>query len=236
VKQGTVAVAYLDGGRWSAVFGMCLRDLYLHDAGHDRRILFPGAVELRGMAGAGGIADGRNELFGRFLSQTEAEWLWFVDTDMGFAKDTVDRLVASADPVERPIVGGLCFRLVRSGQGSFYGSRYGILPTVFDWDEANEGFLPRLRYERDAVQKVDATGAACLLIHRSVAEKLAPSPFSIADVGDHQVSEDLSFCLRAGWQGFSVHVDASVKTTHDKSPMFLDEELYLASRPWLKDG
>lgn len=234
MQEGKVAVGYLDGGRWSAVFGMCLRDMYLYDAGHDGRIVFPGAVELRGTAGAGGIADGRNEIMSRFL-ETQAEWLFFVDTDMGFAKDTVDRLVASAHPTERPIVGALCFRLWTQQRASYYGARYSLLPTAYDWDESGQGFLPRLDYKRDAIQPVSATGAACILIHRSVAEKL-PNPFAVSQVDDGKsISEDLSFCLRASAHGFPVHVDTSVKTTHDKSPMFLDEELYIASRPWMRE-
>ena len=28
---------------------------------------------------------------------------------MGFAPDTINRLLEAADPVERPVVGGLCF-------------------------------------------------------------------------------------------------------------------------------
>ena len=49
--------------------------------------------------GTGGIVEARNTVARRFLSRDRADWLFWIDTDMGFAPDTIDRLIANADPV-----------------------------------------------------------------------------------------------------------------------------------------
>ena len=69
---------------------------------------------------AAGLVDSRNTVVAAFLDGTDDDWFWWLDDDMGFAPDTLDRLRLAADPVERPIVGALCFyqyisRPARSG-------------------------------------------------------------------------------------------------------------------------
>jgi hypothetical protein len=90
------------------------------------------------------------------------------------------------------------------------------------------GFRSRIDYERDALVEVSATGAACLLIHRTVLhrirEKVGPHWFDpITHPKGTTFSEDLSFCVRVAAVGFPIHVDTRVRTTHDKHGVFLDE-------------
>lgn len=242
MRQGTVAVGYLDGGSWAACFGLSYRDLILRDALGGGRIVRSGGRELRRLCGTGGIVDGRNRVAASFLDGTDAEWLWFVDTDMGFADDTVDKLVESAHPVEAPVVGGLCFQLKATGSASFHGRRYRIQPTLFDLLEAEGpdggevGFMPLMDYPRDAVVQVAATGSACILIHRWVLDGMRakfgdtwydPVTHPTGNLGKPRTfSEDLSFCVRAAECGFPVYVNTAVKTTHDKHGIFLDEAAY----------
>lgn len=238
MTPSSVVVGYLDGGKWSACFGLSYRDLILHDVLGPQRIVRPGGKELRQIAGTMGIADGRNEIAREFLDSTDGEWLWMVDTDMGFAPDTVDRLVKSADPELRPVMGGLCFALKRDGGGDFHAVRYRIVPTIYEYLDlgVEVGFRPILDYRRGEVVQVAGTGAACLLMHRSALEKVR------AQVGDawfdpithptgnrgrpRTFSEDLSFCIRLAAAELPVHVDTSVKTTHEKGGVFLDEETF----------
>lgn len=235
MTPGTVVVGYLDDGHWSACFGLSYRDLLLHDAGHSRRIIRPGGKEIRIPVGTGQIAAGRNRVVRDFLEQTDGEWLLMVDTDMGFAPDTVDRLVAAADPGERPVVGALCFAACREGEPTpLHGELFSIRPTVYTWasDGTGSGFWPVLNYGRGGLARVDGTGAACLLIHRTALEKVAdrygpawfdPMP---ADGSARWFSEDLSFCLRLREAGIPLHVDTSVKTAHHKGVLFLDEDAF----------
>jgi hypothetical protein len=61
------------------------------------------------LASGPNISTARNRIVADFLTRQHAPWLLMVDTDMVFAGDALDRLIAAAHPVERPIIGGLCF-------------------------------------------------------------------------------------------------------------------------------
>jgi len=238
VTPGSVVPGFLDDGHWSACFGLSYMELMLHDLGHNQRIIRENGIYLRKQAGTAGVPDGRNEVAVRFLDETDGEWLWMVDTDMGFASDTVDRLMAAADPQARPVVGALCFAQRRIEPRPFHASRFGIIPTVYSYVETGDevGFAPIERYEQDSVIEVSGTGAACLLIHRSALERVRER-FGDAwfDQTKHPTglkgkprsfSEDLSFCVRLAAVGIAVHVDTSVKTVHEKGGVYLDEDLY----------
>ena len=237
VKRGTVCVGYLDSHKWSACFGLSLRNLYLHDQVKSARIMCEGALELRKVAGSGGIPDGRNQVVTEFLA-SDREWLFMVDSDMGFDADTVDRLVDSADEHKRPVMGGLCFANRRLGPGEFHAERFGSVPTLYNYVELEDevGFMPIQDYPRDTVVEVAGTGAACLLIHRralgKVREKFGDSWFDpIAHPTGlkgkpRTFSEDLSFCVRLASVGVPVFVDTSVRTCHEKGGVFLTEEHY----------
>jgi hypothetical protein len=238
VKRGSVVVGFLDDGQWSACFGLSYRDLCLYDVMSGQRIVREGGRELRQMCGTGGISEGRNEVARSFLDQTDGEWLWFVDTDMGFAQDTVDRLVSSADRYQRPVMGGLCFAQRRVGQSELYGPRFAVVPTCYAYAELEDelGFMPMPDYGRDQVIQVAGTGAACLLIHRRVLEAIRgqhgdawfdPITHPTGLKGGRRVfSEDLSFCVRCQALDIPVHVDTRVKTVHEKGGIYLDEELF----------
>jgi hypothetical protein len=244
---GTVVAGFLDSGTWSACFGLSYRDLVLHDALVSGRIVREGGRELRAVTGAGGIPSSRNKVAREFLDMTDGEWLWFIDTDMGFQRDTVDRLVASAEAIAAPVMGGLCFAGLRRKPPStetLYAERFLIQPTCYEWVEVRDdsgaldeaGFRPIVDYKRDAVIEVAATGAACLLIHRSVLANLR------AEIGDtwfdpvaipgaykgkpRTFSEDMSFCIRVKALGAPIYVDTSVKTTHEKGFIYLDESTF----------
>jgi len=238
VKKGTALVGLLDAGKWSACFGLSYRDLCLYDAATSQRIVRPGGGEMRKIVGAMGVAAGRDAIARCFLDDHDAEWLWMVDTDMGFAPDTVDRLIESADPELRPVMGGLCFAMKRAATGDFYAERMRIQPTLYDYVELEDevGFRPILDYPRDQVMQVAGTGAACLLMHRTALQKVRdrygdvwfePITHPTGNRGRPRVfSEDLSFCVRLAAVGLPVHVDTSVKTTHEKGALFLDEETF----------
>lgn len=235
MTPGSVVVGYCDGGTWSAAFGLSYRDLVMHDVLGPGRIVREGGTELRQVAGTMGVASGRNKITTQFLDATDGEWLWMVDTDMGFAPDTVDRLVTSADPQERPVVGGLCFAIKRQARGDYWAERYRIAPTVYEYLDLGDevGFRPILDYKRDTVVQVAGTGAACLLMHRGALEQVRakygdawfdPITHPTGEKGKPRTfSEDLSFCVRLQAIGLPVHVDTSVKTCHDKGGVFLDE-------------
>jgi len=207
------------------------------DLAHHGRIMSGGYLAVR--YGTDGLVEARNKAVEDFLAdRTQADWLFWVDTDMGFPPDTVDRLFEVAHPVDRPIVGGLCFSQREIDADGLGGWRTEPTPTVYDWLKVadKQGFAVRWDYQRDAVVQCSGTGSACVLIHRGVFERIfakwgrswydrAYNPTMRQNTG-----EDLSFCMRAGSLGIPVFVHTGVKTSHQKT-LWLSEHEYLERRP-----
>lgn len=234
---GLVTVGWIHPGEWSACFGSSIIDLLFWDAGHDGRIIRAKHPTVAKETGAAQIHNGRNKLARTLLDETDSDWLFMVDADMGFGPDTVDRLIAAADPVDRPIVGGLAFAQKSAGAAPFYARRYRCTPTLYRMAETDTevGFAPWFDYPRDELVEVDGTGAACVLIHRNVLEAIRgqhgdhwfhPVEVPKGPEGSTEFGEDLSFCIRARAAGFPIHVHTGVKTTHDKGGVFFDEDTY----------
>jgi len=233
--DGAVTVGYLHPGHLAACFAESLMDVFFFDASQPTpRIVSHQWGKMAKECGAAGVVAGRNQLAKVMLDESEAEWLWMVDSDMGFAPDTVERLIAAADPIERPVVGGLCFAHKTDGRSSFYGIRFRTTPTVYDFHEDDEkiGFVPRMAYERDVLTQCSGTGGACVLIHRSalarVRDRYGDTWFDpiTHPKGPTTFSEDLSFCVRLGGVDLPVFVHTGIKTTHDKGGVFYDEEFF----------
>jgi hypothetical protein len=191
-------------------------------------------------ANSGGIPDARNMLTAAVLNDG-FEWLWFVDADMGFPKDALQKLLAAADPVDRPIMGGLCFaQQAVAFDDETNAEEFGIIPTLYAWERrADDDVILGCKvldlYPRNTVCKVDATGAAFLLIHRSVFERMleryGPAWWTVM-LMPHQprnFGEDTSFCLRCEELGIPIHVHTGVRTSHKKE-IYLTEKLFDAQR------
>lgn len=235
MTPGAVTVGYLHPGHLAACFAESLTDILFFDASQEHpRIISHDHGKMAKECGAAGIHSGRNQIAKVVLDESESEWLFMVDSDMGFAHDTVERLVAAADPVARPVIGGLAFAHKTDGKSSFYGTRYRCTPTVYDFVEDDDkiGFIPRMKYERDMLTQCSATGGACVLIHRSALEAIRAK---FGDVwftpithpkGPTEFSEDLSFFVRLAAVDMPLHVHTGVKTCHDKGGVFYDEAFY----------
>jgi hypothetical protein len=236
---GSVIPAVVDGQEWAACFGLSWTALMLRDQATSNRIIRENGQYVRKVSGTMGLAAARSEIAAYFLAHTDAEWLFMVDSDMGFADDTVDRLIESAERNNVPVLGALAFAQkvdpdVRPGE--FGAVRMRITPTLYTYLErpnGERGFMPMTKYRRDTFQHVAGTGAACLLVHRSALEAVGPDPFM--PITDPQAggngtprtfSEDLSFCVRVQAAGLEMGVDTSIKTTHYKGGIFLDETTF----------
>jgi hypothetical protein len=154
----------------------------------------------------------RNQLVREFLA-SGLEWLWFVDTDMTFAPDALETLLASADPDERPVVGGLCFGL----------DGLEVHSTLMRKGRDGVTYDLALSWPPDQLVEVDATGAACLLIHRGLLERLraaypAPHHWFVDEVhAGIDVGHDLVFCERVKALGARVFVHTGVRVGHLKT-------------------
>ena len=164
------------------------------------------------------LSTGRNKLADDFLRRYDAPWLLMVDTDMKLPLDVLPRLIAAADPVERPIVGGLCYTLDA-------GAR---VPTMYELTRKDSGELAFARpasWPEDALVQVSATGTACLLMHRTALETVRKHSGDIAAPWFRETAvgaplslmgEDMTFCLRAGAAGLPIFVHTGVQVDHLK--------------------
>jgi hypothetical protein len=235
---GTVAVGYCYAQ--TTITPQWVRS-YVHvlmrDAATNRRVVGQFAHEVSGTH----IPDARTHIVEEFLNHpAKPEWLWIVDTDASFPDDTLERLIASADPKERPIMGALAFgvRHAKDANGRVVYNAVGsasleLFPTIYVY--ADDKTICVADYPKDQVVQCHATGAHCLLIHRTVLADERwldghPLPFFRTSVANSEpVSEDQFFCMKAGSLGYPVHVDTSIKTGHVKT-FIADEDLYLAQQ------
>lgn len=222
-STGRVQLAYLHAQEVAHSWHASLLNLIVWDLSHGTRV---SGLPLMMRTDAVGLASGeaRNGIVEQFLDKSAHEWLFFIDTDMGFDADALDRLLAAADPVTRPVLGGLCFALRETRHDGMGGRRVMPVPTMYRWAKTaggHIGFTTQFVVPKDEVVQVAGTGAAFLLVHRSALEKVraeyGDSWFAPVRYGDgRQVSEDLSFCWRLHTIGVPVHVHTGVTTTHLK--------------------
>src|ERR1035437_8465857 len=185
------------------------------------------------------IVDGRNQLAQATLDQPNCQWLFMVDTDMGFEPDTLAKLLAVADPVERPVVGGLCFSMREIGADGMNGKDTYPTPTILNWMEHKDGiwrFTGANHYPVNTMIRVGATGTACLLIHRSVLERIferdGPHWFGQNMLSDGMLEgEDISFCHRCMDLGINVWVHTGIRTTHYKHIWLAERDFWQSRFP-----
>lgn len=228
-----VAIAYLHRNLVAHSFMQSYLRWMLWDLQHDTRmaLMMPNRAEHS--------ADvGRNQVAEIFVD-SDAEYLWWIDDDMGFAPDTLDRLLAEMSE-EVPIVGALCFKWQETDPDPGGGYRTVPLPTVYRWlPSEDEDTPPRFKawmdYPRDQLVQVAGTGSACIVIHRSVYEAMAERRSEDPSFGQFYdrirgsdgslLGEDVSFCIRAASLGLPIHVHTGIGTNHLKN-VWVSEETY----------
>lgn len=238
MSESKVVVGYCAGPDVAREFHRSLVDLLFFDEVTSRRLRGGGGV-LDWESGVN-VASARNAICEKFLAKSTAEWLWMIDTDMVFRPDTLERLLLEADPEKAPIVGGLCFGV---DKGQYFPTLYDLTGTQDDIT-----FVRYNEWTPDAMMQVFATGAACLLIHRTALERIrdfrhpdrpqqagfskAFPWFQETDFNGRVMGEDITFCLRAGTAGIPVHVNTAVQLGHMKThPLTMDG--YLGQRGYL---
>jgi hypothetical protein len=179
------------------------------------------------------VSNARNWIVREFLEKATAEWL-MIDADMTFEPTLLDDLLTNASLTRAPVVGGLCFGVE---DGTLFPTLYGVAQ---GWEDADGIHTIRYdEYPRNTMMPVAATGAACLLIHRTVLEKvrdaeaakgnLAYPWFMEGIFNGAPCGEDVTFCHRVNALGIPVYVDTGVALGHVKA-YTLTEDMYRAQR------
>jgi len=212
-----------------AQFGRSLATLVLNDSGRVAQIIAAQSGPR--------IATARNDIVRAFLAiESKPEWLFMVDTDMVFPPDILAQFEQVLDPAVAPIVGGLAFIYEKFGQS--------IRTNMMIWEELEAG--PMLRgvsgYPDDALCRVAATGAACLVMHRdallTMEEKygaLVHPWFQETTTDTHEWGEDITFCVRAGQCGLPIHVHTGIEFGHMKKGVISSEDFAPFRQPLVKE-
>lgn len=227
----SVAVAYMHGSRVSHSWHRSMMDMVAYDKSVGFNLIRQAPFSVS-CSGPHGLVEGRNMAVKKFLDEGTEDWLFFVDTDMGFEPSALERLVFAADPVARPVVGGLCFAMKHTGPDGKGGFNVVPIPTLFMWGRTPDqgyGFASRFRFEPNTVTQVAGTGAAFLLMHRSVLDSMRAEKgdtwFNLVQYEDGtNISEDLSFCFRLMQMRIPVFVHTGVSVSHHKELWLSDAD------------
>lgn len=215
-------------------FHLSMLQLVHYDANTSRRL--QGIHSWHCAVGTTNIADARNKIVQAFLDDpTKPDWLCFIDTDQEFAPNTLDALIESADPVERPIVSALIManRPERARP---------IAPACVVLNENGLPIQPPM-IPNERHWHVAAVGTGFIVIHRSVLEKVGKefkgktpfpwfefSPWWREENGEKVLDvlgEDYTFCLRAAQVAEApAIVDTTIEVGHVKSKTLSSVDFY----------
>jgi hypothetical protein len=180
--------------------------------------------------GSGLLSKLRNRVVKAFLDSTTSDWLLLIDTDEQLTVQAFDQLINTAHDKERPVVSGLVFAAFNADQNLYPQP----VPAIFQ--DAPEGFLPLNKYDRNSIFEIEACGTGCLLIHRSVLEKMREmaDPHQGTDwcwfwdgpLNGIWISEDLLFSRRVRQLGFPIYVNTAAVLPHQKT-YWLDEKHHI---------
>jgi len=233
-----IGVPHLDTAGWN--FTESVLRMAAYDKSHGNHLLHnSGLLNNGALAAVWGrsmeLSHARNTATSAFLS-SDADWLLWIDSDIGFEPDALEKLLAVADPETAPVVGALCFIEGEYSHDFMGGLHSSLAPTLYDWAwvEPKTGLpgaykmVTRSGWTPGEVTRVGATGCGMLLTHRSVYEKIAgwlqengapPHIWfeRIPGPDGEKCGEDISFCIRVHQIDLPVYVHTGVTTTHQKT-------------------
>lgn len=162
-----------------------------------------------------GVDRARNDVVRAFL-ETEAQWLFFLDTDQAFSVGDIRRVIDAADEDERPVVGGLYFQ---------WSKHNGLLPLMFRKNAA--GGMDRVTdWVPGELMQVDGIPTGFKVVHRRVYEAIWAEHFEDRrpwykfeqdnPPKGRFIGEDLYFCEMAQEAGFPIYIETGASVGHIK--------------------
>ena len=207
-----VVIAWCDPGKVDGSFAYDL--IALNRARPDR--LHPAVIRA---IGGGLLSRTRNQVVKAFLD-TDAAWLWMVDSDHKLPVASFDRIVEAAHEQSHPVVAGLYFAAY--DVGAPYPRP---VPCAYRMDDQGR-FMPIDMIDPPGLHRIDGAGTGTLLVNRRVFEAMRDAVddglkdwcwFQDGPLGDGRwLSEDLTFCARVAESGFPIHVHTGAVFPHHK--------------------
>ncbi len=139
------------------------------------------------------VHENRERVAEDFL-KTDYTHLFFVDSDMYFQPDVLDKLLAS----DKDIIGAQYYRRNETKD------KDPVVPTRYD--------MPGMSYPNRIFVNY-AAGTGCLLIKREAFEKI-PKPWFGLGTEDNWLGEDVFFCKKAKENGIETWMDAGLAVGH----------------------
>lgn len=164
------------------------------------------------------VYDARNRLADSAV-KADAKYILWVDSDMVFDADTLERLVK--DIQGKDFVTALCFRRRPDYDPCIYQK---IGYKKVDGDEVTPIAETYMDYPKNSLFEIEGCGFACALMKVSMYSKIKEqcgTPFApVPGFG-----EDISFCIKARECGYKLYCDSSIKVGHI-SQMVVTEETF----------
>lgn len=159
------------------------------------------------------IAEGRNKAF-RQAKESGADYLLFIDSDIVFPLDGLEKLLAHSTDV---------------ATGIYYMSgRNNYRPCIYRFTAS--GMVENFALIPDKPFRVDAAGCGFMLISRRVLEVLPGNAFDHLTINGVQLGEDVSFCHRLRDAGLAIMADPSIRLGHIKTEIVYKEHFDVVMR------
>lgn len=176
------------------------------------------------------IDDARNTMTENFL-KSSVEWLFWMDSDMTFPKDTLVKLFNVAEQKNAKMVTGVYYQrkggnlpcIWSRGEETTSGAVTGKA-TIKGNDNKYAGSFMIIHPDKKEPFEVHAAGYGCVLVHRSVYEVMDRPWFKfIKDV----CSEDFYFFVQAQELGFKLWADPTIDLGHiGDAPIITKRDFY----------
>lgn len=165
----------------------------------------------------GSLIDDMRDMMAKDTIKDGYTHLLFIDSDMVFKNEDIERLIAD----DKDVVTGICFKRV-----------FPYTPAIYRSEEEN--YKIYADYPQDSLFEVDACGMAFCLI-KVEALKAVLDHYGTMFMRDYPLGEDMSFCKR--WKSLSkdnkIYCDSRAKIGHIGTAI-ITEETYKKVRPYLK--
>ncbi len=175
----------------------CKSDIPVETVNSLMGLNFKGAIRIL----QGSLIDDSRENIAQDVIKDGFDYLLFVDSDMVFEEDALDKLLAD----DKDIVTGICFKRV-----------FPYTPAIYKEDDGNKIYMD---YPKDALFEINACGMAFCLIKADVLKEVY-TEFGTMFKRAYPLGEDLSFCRR--WLALNekdngnrkIYCDSRVKVGH----------------------
>jgi len=150
------------------------------------------------------LPEARNKIHDMYLEDSKDEFLYMNDSDVIPPPGVIEKLLGHMQRRKDVRIVGGWYR--------FKDDPY--LPVVYHDDEPDDrGVMQYRQYGNNEIgkglEKVDAAGAGCWMMHRSVAEAIGKSPYDLNEGG-----EDLLLCRKVREAGFDLFIDWDLACAH----------------------